>query len=82
MPKRAKRKDPPLIVKDDEYDDKTLGDEKDQDSEETLGIQSDARENVEPRAPALRTRGAPARRDADTREDAGVKLDDPNAVEE
>ena len=83
MAKRSKRKEPPVIVRENqEYDDKTLGDERDQDSEETLAMQADSQETVAPKAPALRTRGAPNRPDADTREDAGVKLDDPNNVEE
>ena len=79
MAKQPKRKDPPLIVpENEEYDDKTMGDERDQDDEETLAMQADSRETVSPKAPALRTRGAPDRPNADTREDAGVKLDDPN----
>ena len=51
-----------------------MGDSEDQDDENTLAVQSDARETVEPKSPALRTRGRPARiRNADTREDAGIK---------
>ena len=65
----------------EKYEALTMGDNEDQDDEETLAVQSDAREEVEPRAPAMRTRGAsPRRKDADTREDAGAKLDDPNGA--
>jgi hypothetical protein len=60
------------------YEALTMGDEADQDEDKTLAVQSDARETVEPEAPALRTRGRTSRlKNADTREDAGVKLDAP-----
>lgn len=65
----------------EKYEAMTMGDDEDQDDEETLAVQSDARDRVETRGPALRHDSAPQNRvHGDTREDSGARLDDVNGA--